>query len=93
VDELLTLALALNVWPVHLLVPPDDQEQPYQVAPKYAQPAQDVRDWVRGYWVMPGGDGRKYGAEMPADEHGKWIEGLLFPVRGRKADEEAPDGR
>ena len=53
VDELLALALALNVAPVHLLVPPDDYQAPYPVTATLASPAHKVRGWVRGLFVRP----------------------------------------
>jgi hypothetical protein len=94
VDELFTLALALNVWPVHLLVPPDEGEKPYQIAPQFAEDSWDVRRWVRGYWVPAGGDGRWYGVEMPAGEHGKWIGGVQFPAEPwDESGEGASNGR
>jgi transcriptional regulator with XRE-family HTH domain len=46
-DDALLLAAALNVAPVHLFTPMDD-DAPVAVAPKAEAPAHRVRDWVRG---------------------------------------------
>jgi transcriptional regulator with XRE-family HTH domain len=48
VDELLALAAALNVAPVHLLVPVDDVAAPYDVTATVNQQAWAVREWIRG---------------------------------------------
>ncbi|SRR6266487_944828 len=48
VDELLALSLALNVAPVHLLVPPDDPREPYPVTATVTEQASSVRAWIRG---------------------------------------------
>jgi hypothetical protein len=80
VDELLVLARALQVAPVHLLVPPAAGDEPYQVTPNVTAPASHVRDWVRGYGLLPGDDRQKYLSEVPADEAEEIAE-LLFPTR------------
>jgi transcriptional regulator with XRE-family HTH domain len=67
VDELLVLAVALNVAPTHLLVPLDD-EQPYQVTPTRVEPAGAVRDWIRGAWPLGGVDLRDFYSEVPEHE-------------------------
>lgn len=53
VQELLALALVLDVAPVNLLAPLDD-EQPYQITPTRAEVASAVRAWVRGEQPLPG---------------------------------------
>ncbi len=50
VDELLVLAFALGVAPVHLLVPLD--ERWYAVTPKHINASSRVRQWVRGNFAM-----------------------------------------
>jgi transcriptional regulator with XRE-family HTH domain len=68
VDELLALAAALNCAPIHLLVPLDD-ETPYEITPKYAEPGWFVREWVRGGpWPLPGADVREFYSERPEHE-------------------------
>lgn len=54
VDELLVLALALGVAPVHLLVPPS--EQWYAVTPDRVTGTSRVREWIRGNFPMHGAD-------------------------------------
>jgi transcriptional regulator with XRE-family HTH domain len=68
VEELLALATVLDVAPVHLLVPFED-EQPYQVTPTQVEPAGAVRDWVRGVWYLPGADLRSFFSELPPHEY------------------------
>jgi transcriptional regulator with XRE-family HTH domain len=64
VEELLALALVLDVAPVHLLVPTDD-EQLFQVTPTRAEPSGVVRDWLRGGPPLAGTDLASYYAEVP----------------------------
>jgi transcriptional regulator with XRE-family HTH domain len=72
VMELLGLAYVLNVAPVHLLVPPDDPDEPYEVTPKITEPRFRVRGWIRGLFPLQRlpkvGDNRQFFAEVPADE-------------------------
>lgn len=52
-DEALMLAVALDVSPVHLFLPLDD-DAPVQLAPKLAPvKARDVREWLRGRAPLP----------------------------------------
>lgn len=70
VDELLALSLALNVAPVHLLVPIDSPDEPYPVTAAAAAPRASVRAWVRGVLsVDPGADPREYYTEVPRGEY------------------------
>jgi transcriptional regulator with XRE-family HTH domain len=83
VDELLTLALALNVAPVHLLVPPDDSDAPYQITPAVTATNRFVaRGWIRGVGPLSG-DRREFDTEVPQDEY--YSPGRLDapPVQGR----------
>ncbi|MGW7440613.1 helix-turn-helix transcriptional regulator [Streptomyces sp. NPDC054849] len=66
VQELLSLALALDVAPVNLLVPLDDR--PYQVTPTRAEPAGAVRAWIRGAEPLPGMDERTFLAEASVQD-------------------------
>jgi transcriptional regulator with XRE-family HTH domain len=63
VDELLALAGALNVAPVHLLVPPDDTDAAYSVTATVTEQAADVRGWIRGEQPLGAADPRPYYAE------------------------------
>ena len=71
VVELLALARALDVAPVHLLVPLDD-EQPFQVTPAEVLPAHRVRPWIRGIVPLPGSDSRIFHTEVPLAELRAW---------------------
>jgi hypothetical protein len=69
VDELLILALALNVAPVHLLVPPDDPDENYPVLGGVRESQFAVRAWIRGIGpIDPDADPREFGAEVPRGE-------------------------
>ncbi len=69
VEELLALALILDVAPVNLLVPLED-DRLYRYVPAHHTYAGWVRKWVRGEsWIdHDGGDPRRYYTEVPADE-------------------------
>jgi transcriptional regulator with XRE-family HTH domain len=72
VDELLALALALNVAPVHLIVPPGDEGEPCQVGPVTSAPCRAVRRWIRGFGLLADlpdvGAQREYMTEVPDSE-------------------------
>lgn len=76
VDELLALALVLNVAPVHLLVPIDGDGEPYPLTPTSSYPRHRVRDWIRGPFYGHGtlndfpaaADSREYYSEVPGAE-------------------------
>src|SRR5437899_1355429 len=72
VEELLTLAYALDVAPVHLLVPVEVDETAdahrYQVAPDRFLPIPAAREWIRGQLCPPGRDPRTYHSEVPREE-------------------------
>lgn len=77
VDELFAIAYALDVAPVHLLVPveapegginPATQEGFTPVTPEITAPIPNVRAWIRGYHAMQGQDARLYFAERPLNE-------------------------
>jgi transcriptional regulator with XRE-family HTH domain len=72
-DELLVLAYALDVAPVHLLVPIDVRDDldadRYRVVPDvFLSPAQ-TRAWVRGRFCPPSRDPRRYYGNVPAEEY------------------------
>jgi transcriptional regulator with XRE-family HTH domain len=75
VDELLALADALNVAPVHLLVPVDDGDQPYQVTAAVAAERFRVRAWIRGHALLEkfprAGASREFFSEQP-EEDAEW---------------------
>jgi hypothetical protein len=67
VDELLALAYALSVAPVHLLIPIDDELQPFHHIPKTAVRAGRARAWVRGDDPLST-DRRVYFSQVPEHE-------------------------
>ncbi|WP_159941829.1 MULTISPECIES: hypothetical protein [unclassified Nocardiopsis] len=67
VDELMTLAIALQVAPVHLLVPLDTGGRS-RVTPNSDEMALRTRDFIRGFRPLPGMSGRDYYSEVPEDE-------------------------
>jgi transcriptional regulator with XRE-family HTH domain len=87
VDELLTLGPALNVYPVHLLVPPDDYEEPYPVTTTVTEPNYRVRGWIRGLFPLPRfprvGDERDLWAQVPPDEFEAMQQGQCIACGGR----------
>jgi transcriptional regulator with XRE-family HTH domain len=72
-DEVLTLAYALDVAPVHLLVPIDRRDDldadRYRVAPDVFLSPAATRAWIRGTFCPPGRDPRRYFGNVPADEY------------------------
>lgn len=69
VDELLTLALALNVAPVHLLVPVDGPGENYPVIGDVHARRFGVRAWIRGVGsIDPDADPREFHSEVPPGE-------------------------
>jgi hypothetical protein len=87
VDELLALAAALNVAPVHLLVPPDGSGEPYQVTATVAESRFQVRSWIRGLFLLARlpkvGAQREFWAEVPDDEFEARQEGQCPICGGR----------
>jgi transcriptional regulator with XRE-family HTH domain len=71
VEELLALSHVLDVAPVNLLIPWDDDAPCWVAAGMPAYPAKQVRRWVRG-WPhsagLPGGDPKRYVANTPPSE-------------------------
>lgn len=98
VDELLALALVLNVAPVHLLVPPDDTTEAYQVTAKVTESSFRVRGWIRGLFTLASlprvGDQRQFFSEVPPDEFKAVQQGQCPCCGGRHIEwVEADDGQ
>jgi transcriptional regulator with XRE-family HTH domain len=75
VDELLALALALEVFPRDLLVPIDDDPSAgYPVTSTNNPPRGEVRSWVGGERPLPGQDERLVYAELPPEEWRRALE-------------------
>lgn len=73
VNEMCCLAYALDVAPVHLLVPTGVNEPVpdyYACAPEVLMPSKDARQWIRGELAPPGSDPRRYFSNVPAEEFG-----------------------
>lgn len=75
VQELLALSVVLDVAPVYLLLPIDDEAAAYAYTPNRTAEVWQVREWVRGhpYAAAPsiglgGVDRRGYLSEVPAAE-------------------------
>jgi transcriptional regulator with XRE-family HTH domain len=68
-DELYSFSLALDVAPVHLLVPINvDADYLISVTPNTDAPADEVREWVKGAKPMVGQDTRIFFTEVPREE-------------------------
>lgn len=81
VDELLALAYVLDVLPVHLLVPIED-EALYRLIPGREDRAADVREWVRGRLPLTGMDTSVMFADVPK------VEAERFAALLREHDEQ-----
>ena len=82
VDLVLALAAALDVAPVHLLAPLDD-EAIIEVTPKLRFPAADVRAWIRGQRALPGADALTFFlAEVSESEVREKLRARLTPAGG-----------
>jgi transcriptional regulator with XRE-family HTH domain len=68
VDELMTLAVALGVAPVHLLVPPAARATAaYWITPNRREMVMDARDFVRGFSPLYAMDRWGFFGEAPED--------------------------
>lgn len=68
VDDLLALAVALRVSPLHLVIPVEDHEE-VRLTPSENVDAFSAREWFRGRLILhPGEDDRPYLTEVPDPE-------------------------
>lgn len=67
-DEALLLALALNVAPVHLFLPRDDEEEVTVAGGSPSIRAADARAWLRGVEPLSSVDDRTFRTEVPSSE-------------------------
>ena len=67
VDELLVLAYALDIAPVHLIVGLDDDAALPGILQRSTGPY-GARQWVRGLAPITGSDRKRYEANVPDDE-------------------------
>jgi transcriptional regulator with XRE-family HTH domain len=84
--EVFEIAAALNVAPVHLLVPLDDEE-PVEIVPgnddeRRVLPARKARAWIRGERVLPGADPRAFARQVPESELRALVEAWLIRRAG-----------
>ncbi|MFJ3290394.1 helix-turn-helix transcriptional regulator [Streptomyces sp. NPDC086669] len=84
VVEWLALSRALDVSPLHLLVPLEEVN--FQVTPEESLPAGRVRAWLRGTEPLPGTDERIFRSEIPLDELPA-VSGGAFTTAGRSAQD------
>jgi transcriptional regulator with XRE-family HTH domain len=89
VVEFLALAHALDVAPVHLLVPLG--EGSYRVTPEESAPTARVRLWVKGESTLRGTDPQIYMTERPVGELGQWavLEPAIDIIEPKTNGEEA----
>lgn len=66
-DEALILAAALDIAPLHLFLPLDDNANA-RIAPEIEVSARQARRWVRGQEPLPGMDERIFRTEVPRSE-------------------------
>ena len=77
VDEVLVLALVLDVAPVHLFVPVEEVRVERGWWTVSAGP---VREWVRGNYPLPSQDSKVYRTEVPDEEWRAFEEGRRAPT-------------
>ncbi|MFD4247794.1 helix-turn-helix domain-containing protein [Streptomyces sp. NPDC058525] len=80
--EWLTLGAALNVAPVHLLLPIDADDDAYQVTPTRTNDVDHTRGWIRGHWPLPGANIIQFQSELPEAEQGR----MFLPPAKDRAD-------
>lgn len=71
--ELMIIAVALDVSPVHLMAPLEDDQQ-VAVTNEITATASQLRAWIRhqeGGWTPPGTDLRRFDSQVPATEYGR----------------------
>lgn len=88
VRALLFLAVALDVSPLHLIVPRDD-DAVLTVTEKHEVSASEARAWIRGEQPLPDMDDRVFRTEVPDAEWQAAQQPSQREVEARKAWEEA----
>jgi transcriptional regulator with XRE-family HTH domain len=74
VDELLALAVALDIAPVHLIAGIEDDDGKVPVTPDIVIPRSDLRRWIRGFKPLLGTDIREWRRNVPVSEAvGLWV--------------------
>lgn len=75
------LAVALDVLPVHLFAPLED-EAIVSVTTKHDLPSDHLRGWIRGDLFLPGSSVRAVAAEMPESEIRQLLKAQLASASG-----------
>jgi len=69
------------VAPLHLIVPPEDEAEPYPVTPRVTAARAAVRRWIRGFGLLAGlpnaGEFRDYMTQVPPSEFREVQDGLV----------------
>lgn len=78
IEDVLAYAAALEIAPVHLIVPRDDEED-VGVTPQLVLPAPLARAWIRGVVTLPDGDPVSHFAGMPVAEQRALVRRALPP--------------
>lgn len=65
IEEVLVLALVLDVAPVHLFVPVNEEAM---TVGKWVLGSGRVREWTRGTYALPSQDRKRYFTEVPDEE-------------------------
>ncbi|MFE9793511.1 hypothetical protein ACFYRL_17435 [Streptomyces goshikiensis] len=87
VAEVFALAVALDMSPLHLLVPLDNRA--CQVTPNRTESANTVRAWVRGEEPLPGMDAHAYRTEVSVEDMRRQIHGHRGHLAERSEDEQS----
>jgi transcriptional regulator with XRE-family HTH domain len=75
-SDVFAFALALDVWPLHLIVPLED-EAPIAVTPARVVAAPKARAWIRGLAMLRGTDPSAVFAQLPESEQRALIDAVL----------------
>lgn len=68
ITEWLAISAALNVAPIHLLIPIEYENDHYQITPIQAVPVSDARAWTRGHHPLSPDAIRDYVSQTPVHE-------------------------
>lgn len=81
-EDVLAIAAALDVPPLHMIVPFDDLEH-LRITGKQIAPPGLAREWIRGWGLLEGTDRGFYFTELPPEE----IERALSLLAGAERDD------
>jgi transcriptional regulator with XRE-family HTH domain len=93
-DNVIALALALGVAPIHLMVPREGEER-VELTPNRRLPASEARQWIGGRKLLPESDPLAYVAAMSDDEQQalalSGFDALTLALTSRQAKKAAGD--